>query len=118
MLDKRKAGRGVRTSVMDDYMIFHACGCAICQALARSFRPKKGCQRPCAVWVMSIINRFSVVIVDFFITSKSDKLSVSIEIGIVWLVISSMSFLIAKVMSKASAKAIVSLPRTDLETLF
>ena len=55
---------------------------------------------------MSIINHFSVVIDDFLITSNNDKLSVSIEIGIVWLVISSMSFLIAKVISKASAKAI------------
>ena len=31
---------------------------------------------------MSIISRFLVVIVDFVIMSKSDRLSVSIEIGI------------------------------------
>ena len=66
---------------------------------------------------MSIICRFSVVMVDLVITSKSDKLSVSMTIVIGLLTTSSMSLLIASVMSKASAKAIVSLPRTDLETL-
>ena len=66
---------------------------------------------------MSIIRRLSVVMVNLEITWKSDKLSVSMKIGIGLLTISSMSFLIANVMSKAWAKAIVSLPRTDVETL-
>ena len=51
-----------------------------------------------------------MVKVGLLITSKRDKALVSITIGICLLIVCSMSFLMVEFISKASAKATVSLP--------